>query len=209
MTTDANALLMGSGAPAAKFDHIGASISGVVAREPEAKPQTDFRTGTPEVWPDGSAKMQILIQLQTSERDPSRPNDDGTRTVYVKGKYLTDAIRQAVRQAGADGVHTGGILTVTYTQDGPAKPGLSAPKLYAAQYTPPATSFAGVAGPAADDPWSAPAAQTATTSVLGTPAAAIPPAPVGIDAATWAAMAPDQRQRVLAALAPTAATPPF
>jgi hypothetical protein len=202
VTTDANALLMGSKTPAAKFEAIGASITGVVAKDPEVGQQTDFRTKVPLTWKDGSPKMQIIVTLKTQLRDPQDPDDDGTRLLFVKGKNLTDAVRDAVTAAGARGIYTGGTLAVTYIADGVAEGNLNPPKIYSASYTPPATSFAGVAAPAAQP--------TVATSVLGTPAAAIPPAPVGVDAATWAAMAPEQRQRVLAALAPTAGVvPPF
>jgi hypothetical protein len=98
--------------------------------------------------------MQVLVQIQTTLRDPERPDDDGTRTLYIKGKELTNAIRAAVRASGANGIHTGGVLTVQYVADGPAEVGFNPPKLYAASYQPPAVSFTGVTPPAA-----APAAQ--------------------------------------------------
>lgn len=220
MTTpvDANALLMGGG-KAAKFETIGATITGTVASEPTAKQQTDFRTGTPETWPDGSPKMQILVQIQTTEQDDAQ--DDGIRTLYIKGKELTGAVRTAVRASGARGIHTGGTLTVTYTGDGEQKErGLNPPKLYSAQYIPPAVSFQGVAGPGA-----APAAPVSPAPVYQQPiyqaqpaqpvyqqpaqpaqiAAAAPAGAAGgspipmIDASTWARMTPDQQQRALAA----------
>lgn len=210
--TDANDILMGSGAPAAKFEQIGATVTGTVIREPEARQQTDFRTGTPETWKDGSPKMQVVVQLKTELRDPASPSDDGTRVVYIKGKHLTDAIRQAVRASGANGLHTGGTLTVQYVGDGKAENGLNAPKLYAAQYQPPAVSFNGIASPTTTQPAAAASPQPATQqaanpqqAVLGTP----PACPPGIDANTWARMDRAQQDRVLAALAPAGQTPNF
>jgi hypothetical protein len=205
--TDANDFLFGKKTKGAKFAHIGDSITGVVAKEPELKVQTDIDTGAVLKWENGEERQQVVVTLKTSERDPSDEDDDGTRVVYVKGKSLTDAVKLAVKSAGEKGIHTGGTLTVTYVGDGVGRK--FPPKLYTASYTAPPVSFDGVAGPAAQQP--APATQPAVaTSVLGTPAAAVPPAPAGVDAATWAAMAPEQRQRVLAALAPTAGvTPPF
>ena len=220
MSTDANSILMGSGAPAAKFHTIGTIITGTVTQEPEARQQTDFRTGVPETWKDGSPKMQILVQLSTALRDPQRADDDGTRTVYIKGKELTKAIRDAVRACGANGIHTGGSLTVQYIADGPAEPGLEkGPKLYAAQYTAPAVSFAGITGPAAQQApaptpapvqqpiyQAAPAVQQPVYQPAPMPqqpapvAASVLGAPAGVDPTMWARLAPDQRERVIAAM---------
>lgn len=226
MTTDqatksGNDILMGSGSPAAKFDTIGAIVTGTVAGEPIARQQTEFRTNAPEFWKDGSAKMQVLVELMTAERDPAKADDDGTRTLYIKGKELTKAIRDAVRQGGADGIHTGGQLTVQYVADGPQGDTANPPKLYAARYVPPAVSFAGVTGPATQAQPAAvvqqqfpPIQQQVAASVLGVPAGVTPDA--------WARLNPEQQQQVLrldegqrqllvAAMgtAPSAQTPPF
>ncbi|GIJ51296.1 hypothetical protein Val02_81820 [Virgisporangium aliadipatigenens] len=203
--TDANDILMGSGAPAAKFERIGATVTGTVVREPEARQQTEFRTGVPLFWKDGSPKMQVVVQLATNERDPERPDDDGTRALYIKGKNLTDTIRSAVRQSGANGIHTGGVLTVQYIADGQAADAKSdPPKLYAATYQPPAASFNGVASPATQQQAPPPAVQQ---TIAGTG----PACPPGIAPDVWARMDAGQRDRVLAAMAPASAThePPF
>jgi hypothetical protein len=197
--TDANDILMGGGAAGAKFETIGDTVTGTVTREPEARQQKDFRTGTPETWKDGSPKMQVVVQLATDLRDPERPEDDGTRMVYIKGRHLTDAVRSAVRAARANGIHTGGRLSVTYIGDGQAENGLNPPKLYTARYEPPAASFNGVA---------APATQQAPAQQLAQPVAQTQPAAVqqqmlanpGIDQATWDRMDPAQQQRVAAAM---------
>lgn len=213
---DANSIIMGTGAPAAKFETIGATISGVITSEPEARQQTDFRTQTPEVWKDGSPKMQVIVLLATALRDPERPHDDGERALYIKGKHLTDAIRKAVRATGAKGLHTGGTLTVQYVADGPAEPGLNPPKLYAASYTPPAVSFAGVTAPtgAAPQPVYAQPIQQAAPVAVAQPVqhqaavvASVTPStsdtpPPNVDPAQWAKLGPDQRAQVLALMAP-------
>jgi len=191
VTTDANSILMGSGAPAAKFDQIGVSITGTLTREPEAAQQTDFRTKLPETWKDGSPKMQIIVQLATTLRDPQRQDDDGTRSLYIKGKHLTDAIRQAVRQSGANGLHTGGQLTVRYIADGPAEAGLNPPKLYQAQYQPPTVSFSGVTQ-------AAPVEQQAIPVSLA-PAGSDAQAPAGVDPSMWMRLSPQQQAAVAAA----------
>lgn len=214
--TDANDILMGSGAPAAKFDTIGTTITGTVLREPEARQQKDFRTQVPETWPDGSPKMQVIVQIKTDQRDPDRGDDDGTRIVYIKGKELTNAVRNAVRTAGANGIHTGGRLTIRYTGDGPAEKGLNAPKLYDARYEPPAASFDGVTSPAAQ-----PATQQAQPAQQMTAQQYAQPAlgadqplqcPDNVDPLKWLQLSPEQQQKVVASLAGVGAgntAPPF
>lgn len=208
MTQDANDILMGSGSPALKFETVGTSHTGTVVAEPVASQQTDFRTKAPEVWPDGAPKMQVVVQLSTSLRDPNKPEDDGTRSLYIKGRELTNAIRQAVRASGANGIHTGGVLTVQYVGDGQAQAGMNPPKLYAASYQPPAVSFNGVGGPATAA--AAPPAgvqQQAGPTVLPNPApvgqqAAAAPPP-GVDPTMWSRLTPAQQQAVIAASAAT------
>lgn len=195
MTQDANDILMGSGSPALKFETVGTLHTGTIAAEPTATQQTDFRTKTPETWPDGAPKMQIVVQVSTTLRDPQKPDDDGTRTLYIKGKELTSAIRAAVRASGANGLHTGGVLTVQYVGDGQAQAGMNAPKLYAASYQPPAVSFNGVTAPAA-----APAVQqTQPTVVQQAVPAAVAACPPGVDPGMWARLTPAQQQAVAAA----------
>jgi hypothetical protein len=214
---DPNSILMGGGSPALKFDTIGAVHTGTVVAEPTASQQTDFRTKTPEFWPDGSPKMQVLVQMSTTLRDPEKPEDDGTRTLYIKGKELTNAIRNAVRQSGADGIHTGGVLTVQYVADGPAQAGMNAPKLYAATYQRPAVSLAGVGAPAG-----APQQQVAPVAVqqqvvpqptvAQQTAAAVgvgPARPANVDPAMWERLTADQRAAVAAAAAPVAQPIPY
>lgn len=133
----ANEILMGGGVTSAKFENPGDSITGTIDVEPVARQQTDFTTGESLTWPNGDPRMQVVVTLATSQRDPSVEDDDGLRAVYVKGKSLTAAVREAIRKVGAKGLEKGGQLTVTYTGDGPAeKRGLNPPKLYSAAYTP-------------------------------------------------------------------------
>lgn len=223
MTQDANDILMGSGTPGLKFEVVGTAHTGTVAGEPTSGQQTDFRTKVPETWPDGSPKMQVLVQLKTTLRDQTKPEDDGTRTLYIKGKELTEAIRNAVRASGANGIHTGGVLTVQYVADGPAQPGLNPPKLYVAQYQPPAVSFNGVTSPQSAQPqqYQQAAVQPAVQQPVHytpavqqpvqqyaqapipqqVPAAEGPQCPPGVDPAMWAQLSPQQRQAVAAASA--------
>lgn len=141
MSTDADQFLMGGGVTSAKFENIGASITGTITDPPEVRNRTDPKSGEVDTWKDGSPKKQLVITLQTSLREDA--DDDGLRKVYVKGKSMTDAVRDAVRKAGAKGLEVGGRLQVSYVGDGevPGR-GLNPPKLYLAQYARPATQEA-------------------------------------------------------------------
>lgn len=189
MSTDANAILMGGGVPSAKFDGIGVSVTGVI-EDIVASQQTDFTTGEPKFWPNGDKMMQVVVTLATDQRDPSITEDDGLRKIYVKGKSLTGAVRDAVRKAGAKGLDVGGRLTVTYTGDGPQeKRGINPPKLYAADYTPPS--------PAA-------AANAALGLTEQTPAASPAPVPAAAGAPDLSSLPPEARavvEKMLAAQA--------
>lgn len=188
MTVDPNAWLMGSGAPSAKFDTPGDTVTGRIVATPELRQQTDFTSGKPLFWDNGDPRMQLVVTLQTEQHDPSIADDDGTRRVYVKGQ-LQKAVQQAVRQAGAPGLEVGGTLTVTYTGDGEVKQrGMNPPKLYTATYKAAAASFLDQQQPAEQSP-AAPAVPPAAPAAV--PAAA---------AANVGQMTDEQKQALIAQL---------
>lgn len=141
--------LFNSSSKGLKFDQIGVAHSGTVKSAPRERQQTKFGSQDPDFWPNGDPKMQILVDLQTDQRED--PNDDGTRTLYVASSNLKRAISDAIRQAGASDLLPGGVLTVQYVGNDPASKNPANPaKLYAAQYTAPTSAF--VAQPAAAAP---------------------------------------------------------
>ncbi len=124
-----------------KFDTIGVTHTGTVKSAPRERQQTKFGTQEPDFYPNGDPKMQILVDLQTELRDD--PNDDGERTLYVASKNMKRAIAQAIREAGANDLTVGGVLTVTYVGNDPASKNPANPaKLYQAKYTPGSSAFA-------------------------------------------------------------------
>jgi hypothetical protein len=91
------------GGKAVKFTTVGDSVTGIVAAVHQPEQQTtpgdnmpvfDKKTGAP--------KMQIRIELETDQRDPSDEWDDGRRTLYCRG-WMKGAIGDALRRAGASG----------------------------------------------------------------------------------------------------------
>ena len=116
-----------SSAPSAKFEEIGANVTGVLVEDPQATQQTDFETQEPAFWKDGQPKMQVVLRLSDAAGEEVR--------VFVKGRMLT-AVKKATRAAGTP-LRAGGEISITYVGDGEAKRGLHAPKLYEAAYDAP------------------------------------------------------------------------
>lgn len=148
---EANSLLSG-GAPVAKFPEIGTVVRGTVI-DATTSQQTDIEQ-RPRYFDNGDPMMQVVVTLQTDERDPNISEDDGSRRLFIKGQML-NAVRTALRNAGAK-LEAGGRLAVQYTGDGTPKPGRTAPKLFTAQYQPPkpgtaaANDLLGAAQPSAE-----------------------------------------------------------
>ena len=193
MTNPADSFF-GESSPSAKFDAIGTTVGGVITRIGDPMQQTDFSSGKPLTWDDGTPRMQLPVTVQTDLRDPSNPLDDGKRTLYVKGE-MKKAIGAALRAAGAK-MAVGGTLTVTFSGE---EPTAGYPKkLYTATYAPPAAGFfeepkqpvaaAHVGQPPAAPQPAAPAAQPAPAGV-----------PAGVDPAAWAAFQAMQAQAAQAA----------
>ncbi len=148
----------GTGVPSAKFANVGDAVTGTIL-DLERRQQTDL-DGKPKFWDDNSPMMQLVITLQTDERNAAIEDDDGRRRLYVKGsvkpesRSMTAAIGAAVMEAGQKGApRPGGKLRITYTGDGPrGKAGFNPPKQYAAQYQAPAPDDFAVAAAAPAKP---------------------------------------------------------
>ncbi|MFD6531550.1 hypothetical protein [Streptomyces sp. NPDC060184] len=172
----ANDFLMGGGgAPSAAFPTPGTIVGGTITETPVVQQQRDLKDGSPKFWSDGNPMMQMVVTVQTEQRDPGNPDDDGKRRLFVKGQ-MKNAIADAVRAAGAPGLQVGGVLEVAYTHDGQVtQRGFNAPKQYSARYTAasPANAFLGSpagSAPSVPDPWATQAAPTAAPTPQPTPA---------------------------------------
>ncbi|THA56232.1 hypothetical protein E6R62_12385 [Streptomyces sp. A1136] len=205
-------LMGGGGAPSAKFPTPGTSLTGRITERPTVEQQRDIKDGTPKFWSDGNPMNQLVITVQTDQRDPSIEEDDGRRRLFVKGQ-LKNAVADAVRAAGARGLEVGGILTVTYTHDGQAtQRGFSPPKQYTAQYIAaiaaelhapdpgnlPQQQYAAPAAPQQYNPAPAPAPQQYSA-----------PAPAAEQIANPAVAALVAQQQAQAAATPPLSPPPF
>lgn len=142
--TDPNTFLLATGVPSFKFTDIGATAKGTIVSL-DMQQQNDFESGAPLWWDDAKTqpKMQLRIVLATDEHDNA--DDNGHRAIYVKGQ-MQQAVRDAIKKAGADKIEEGGQLAVKYTSNGePPKKGLNPPKQFVAQYEQPSVTPAAVA----------------------------------------------------------------
>lgn len=130
-----NALLDGGGS-SARFETIGDLVKGTIISATTSQ-QTDFVTREPKTWKNGDPMMQVVIRLQTDERDPDNATDTGERSLYVDSRGKREALKEALRRANAK-LEVGGMLAMQYTGDGEAERGMNPPKQYRAEYAAPA-----------------------------------------------------------------------
>jgi hypothetical protein len=209
-TYDANAVLMGGGGPKGwKFEDPGTTRTGTVAEAPKAVQERDYDPnnpggGAPKVFPSGDPIMGVHVVVQTTERDPSIDGDDGRRTFYIEGRYIKEAVREAVRNAGSPGLEIGGQLTVTFTHREDPMDKRSR-KFWTVQYVPAGNaSLMGEQPPAAAPQQATPPAAQPPAPVQAppvqqvpapAPAAAVPGLPPGMTAEQFAAFQQYQAQQ--------------
>ena len=133
--------LLASGGKSAKFDNIGDSVIGTVVKA-EVRQKTDPDTGKLQYWDDGAAIEQIAITLATELRDPADREDNGQRTVYIKGwGDQLRALKAALAAAGATEILPGGRFAAHLTGRGEkAKAHHSPPNIFSYEYAAPAVA---------------------------------------------------------------------
>ena len=62
----------------------GTRVTGIIENV-TANQVRDFQTKQPAFWNDGSPRLQVLVTIDTGIIDPNVEDDDGRRTVYIKG----------------------------------------------------------------------------------------------------------------------------
>jgi hypothetical protein len=120
-------------------------VTGQSITEPKVTQQRNFHDGQPAFWPSGDPKWQTVFQVQTqlrnyegiSKPDHSKP-DDGVRTLFIKGKHMEKAVKDAVLAAGGGFLTVGGFIQITYIGDDMESRAASKPKFFAVRYQPPA-----------------------------------------------------------------------
>lgn len=144
-TDEVNAFLHSVGAKAFPFENVGDAVSGTIT-DMAVRQQTDINTGEPQTWADGSPKKMLVITLQTELQ--ADENDDGLRTVYLRGGNFTaasgkgtsslTAFRDALKASGASDAEIGARVVIGFTGLGTrSNNAFSPPKLYTCKYEPP------------------------------------------------------------------------
>jgi hypothetical protein len=89
-----------------------------------------------EFWDDGKPKLQIEVTLSTSYADPSDPDDDGRRRVFLFGQKLK-ATKDEMAKKGIKKLELGSKLKVTLSGTKPSQnKRYNDVKLYAIEITP-------------------------------------------------------------------------
>ena len=160
----------------------GDSVTGVIEKI-ETTQVNDFQTKQPAFWNDGRPKEQIHVIIQTQLRDPSVHDDDGRRSLWIKGWGIQlKAFRDACRQAGVKIPKPGDTITERFVGLGQRGDAPQPPKVFEFHIEPASSVNSLVNGsqpqqapnqgyaPAPVDPWNPPAqAQPAQPVQLGQP----------------------------------------
>lgn len=108
----------------------GDSVTGVIEKI-ETTQVNDFQTKQPAYWNDGRPKEQIHVIIQTQLRDPSVDDDDGRRSLWIKGWGIQlKAFRDACRQAGVKIPKPGDTITERFVGLGQRGDAPQPPKVF-------------------------------------------------------------------------------
>lgn len=167
--------LGGEGGRSFQFRNPGDEVTGVIITIDRNLKQTDLTTGAVKTFDNGEPMLMHRVTLQTELRngiglkdfDPALQDDDGVRSVYLKGsrkpetKTTTSAVLGAAQVATRAGtILPGGRLSLRFdAEEGPVG---KRRKLYSATYAPPPAGYTPPV-PAADQgsPWAGAASPTA------------------------------------------------
>jgi hypothetical protein len=115
---------------------------GTVLEIPTEEQQRDFDTGEPQFWDNGGEKKQIVVLLQTNERD-NGDFDDGIRRLYIKKNGMHPGsmygeITRAVKAAGGGFGAVGSQIyfAATGLDSSKTKKGADPTRLFAAGFVP-------------------------------------------------------------------------
>jgi hypothetical protein len=204
MTAPTAEQFMTGGGRSVKLERIGETVKGEIIDEPTMMQQRDYETNDLVYYSDGNPAMQMVIRIQTADRDAAEPDDDGIRVLYIKGQ-LKSALITAMRGCDHKVPRRGGKIAVRLTGLEPVKLKNGKPgndkKIHEVWYKAPenATAAAFLNAPASAPPM-----------VSAAPVSAAPAAltcPPGIDPAQWELMGPRQQQQMYEALGLTGTQP--
>jgi hypothetical protein len=94
--------------PALKFDAPGVTHTLTVA-DADTVQDTDYKTKQPLTWPSGDPKM-LLVLIGADE-------DGQDASLWVRGRRMTEAFREARKAVGVRNVAVGDVVTVVRGED--------------------------------------------------------------------------------------------
>jgi len=142
---EASDLLVGSSTPTLSFKDVGVGegFEGTVISARTVQVRNYEDPTKLEFWDDGKPKLQIEVTLQTDYADPTDPDDDGSRRVFLFGQKLR-AAQDEFRKKGLKKLEAGYSFKITLTGTKPSQnKRYNDVKLYAIEINP-ATSDAAV-----------------------------------------------------------------
>lgn len=119
---DASDLLVGSSVPTLSFKDVpvGHSYEGVVTSARTVQVRNYEDPTKLEFWDDGKPKLQIEVTIATSYADPTDPDDNGDRRVFLFGQKLR-AAQDEFRKKGLKKLEVGSHFKITLTGTKPSQ----------------------------------------------------------------------------------------
>lgn len=119
---DASDLLVGSSVPTLSFKDtaVGGGYEGTVISARTVQVRNYEDPTKLEYWDDGKPKLQIEVTLATDYADPSDPDDDGSRRVFLFGQKLR-AAQDEFRKKGLKKLEAGYHFKIVLTGTKPSQ----------------------------------------------------------------------------------------
>lgn len=117
MTTPSSiADALSGGSRYVKWDEVGkgVAVTGTIVNV-DMRQARKFQSTDLDFWDDGKPKMQAVITMSTTQRDPLDPEDDGTRSISVNlWSGQKQALAAACKAAGVNEPQPGQQFTATW-----------------------------------------------------------------------------------------------
>lgn len=119
---EANDLLVGSSVPTLSFKDtaVGEGYEGTVVSARTVQVRNYEDPTKLEYWDDGKPKLQIEVTLATDYADPTDPDDDGQRRVFLFGQKLR-AAQDEFRKKGLKKLEAGYHFKITLVGTKPSQ----------------------------------------------------------------------------------------
>lgn len=173
MSLISDAIAASGGTTSAKFEDVGDVHEGKIISV-DIRQRTKFGTTELAWWDKEETRPQeqVLVTIQTDERDDEIEDDDGSRTVYIKKwgsqwQAFKNAAKNGTPKGEDPDVKVGGHFKAEFTGYGKAEKGMQKPKLFEYTYTAPSSKVAKAVAEASDDDEDEPSLEDQIKSFIG------------------------------------------